>query len=174
MKKSQKLPLGILKENIFEGYPRIYPAALSFIDLTNGSFNEEIIIDYLKGYQNVSVFSMSEIWFFNTMLILAIVEKIKNISEEIFLHQQIRIDMKELDFSNKDNTLMRIKDDLHNKPNISPLYIEHLINLIRKSNQSCEYVFDYLNEKLLQYDTTVEKMISLAHMNQRHHVWTGL
>lgn len=160
--KRQKLTLGILNESLFKGYPRIYPAALSLVEITNGNFNEELIIHYLKSYQNVRIFSMGEIWIFNTMLILAVIERIRELSENIYQNQLEREKVKMLNLENAFDTIEQIRKDIGNAPSLSPAYIEYLVRTIRREREKYEYVFRYLNRKLLEYNTTIEKTVDLA------------
>lgn len=160
--KRQKIPLGILNDSLFQNYPRIYPAALDLVRITNGNFNEDLIIHYLKAYQTVSVFSMGELWFFNTMLVLAVIERIRDLSRDIHQTQLHREKVKRLDFDDTFNTLDQIKKDIGSEPTLSPAYIEYLVRMIRREKEKYEYVFRYLDRKLLEYDTTIEKTIDLA------------
>jgi cellobiose phosphorylase len=160
--KRQKINLGVLDESIFKGYPRIYPAALNLVEITNGNFNEEIIINYLKAYQNASIFSMGELWIFNTMLVLAVIERIKEISDDIYQNQLEREKVKKLNFEDPSSALEQIKNDIGNASMVSPSYIEYLVRMIRREHEKYEYVSAYLKQKLMEYDTTIEKTVELA------------
>ena len=176
----QKIRLGVLEESVFKGYPRIYPAALNLVEITNGNFNEEIIINYLKAYQNASMFSMGELWIFNTMLVLAVIERIKEISDDIFRNQLEREKVKSLDFEDMSYAIEQIKKDIGNASTVSTSYIEYLVRMTRREHEKYESVSQYLKHKLMEYDTSIEKIVELAmrtqssHKNQIGNLFTSL
>jgi len=167
--KRQKISLGILEESIFSGYPRIYPAALNLVEITNGNFNEDIIINYLKAYQSASIFSMGELWIFNTMLVLAIIERIREISGDIYRNQLEREKVRQIDFEDTFAALDQIKEDIGNSTMVSPSYIEYLVRITRRESEKYEYISKYLARKLREYDTTIEKTVELALRTQSSH-----
>ncbi len=167
--KRQKIRLGILDESIFSGYPRIYPAALNLVEITSGNFNEDIIINYLKAYQSASIFSMSELWIFNTVLVLAVIERIREISGDIYRNQLEREKVMRLDFEDTFSALNQIKEDIGNSPMVSSSYVEYLVRITRRENEKYEYISRYLTHKLREYDTTIEKTVELALRTQSLH-----
>ncbi|OPL09700.1 MAG: hypothetical protein AVO33_06055, partial [delta proteobacterium ML8_F1] len=162
----EKIPLGVLKSGPYRGYPRVYPMALELIRLTNGNFDEDTIIEFLQAYQNVSILNISEIWNFNTLLIFALIEKIREVSETIHSHQLSKQQACALDLSHPGEALKSIKAHFLSSPTLSPIYIETLTKRIKELPGETLAISDFVTEKLREYHTTLEKTIQLSHMTQ--------
>lgn len=69
------------------GFARIYVLANEIISNTDGKVDGEELKEYLESYQTQKNLTMEEIWMIGTFLQIAIIEKIRNICERIFISQ---------------------------------------------------------------------------------------
>src|SRR6056297_741159 len=164
--KKEKLLLGKLNNTVFKGYPQIYRVAIDLIESTKGNFNENIIIDFLKTYQNIKMFSIAEIWSFNTMLILAIIEKINEESKEIQKAQENKLKAMSIPIEDPEIVLDRVKNEFEGNPTLSPTFIESLYKRLFKNQKLYSKTFDFLDAKLKERDTNLENTIALSHITQ--------
>ena len=164
--KKEKLLLGKLNNTVFKGYPQIYRVAIDLIESTKGNFNENIIIDFLKTYQNIKMFSMAEIWSFNTMLVLAIIEKINEESKEIQKAQINKLKAISISIDDPEKVLNSVKEEFEGNPTLSPIYIESLYKRLIKNQKIYSKTFDFLDAKLKERNTNLENTISLSHITQ--------
>ena len=164
--KKEKLLLGKLNNTVFKGYPQIYRVAIDLIESTKGNFNENIIIDFLKTYQNIKMFSMAEIWSFNTMLVLAIIEKINEESKEIQKAQKSKLKAISISIDDPEKVLNSVKEEFEGNPTLSPIYIESLYKRLIKNQKIYFKTFDFLDAKLKERNTNLENTISLSHITQ--------
>ncbi|MBN2260079.1 MAG: glycosyl transferase [Clostridiales bacterium] len=166
LSRKEKLQLGILTDTVFKGYPRIYPLAIELIKMTNGNFDENAIIDFLKTYQNVKILSIAEIWAFSTMLTLAVIEKIAVVTKEIHTFQLGKLSAQAIDSENPENTLKAVSEILENTADLSPVFIESLVRKLNNDQQKFFSTFDYLETKLKEFNTNIEKTIEFSHISQ--------
>ncbi|MGM0397136.1 MAG: hypothetical protein ACQEP4_08785, partial [Bacillota bacterium] len=164
--KKEKLLLGILTNTIFKGYPQIYHIAIDLIESTKGNFNENTIIEFLKTYQNSKILSIAEIWAFNTMLIIAITEKINEESKEILKTQESKLKAIHTPIEDPEIVFDNIKKELRSNPNLSPIYIETLYRRLSKNQKIYSKTFDFLDSEFKERNTDLKEIISLSHMYQ--------
>ncbi len=164
--KKDKLLLGILTNTIFKGYPQIYNIALELIESTKGNFDENTVIDILKTYQNIKILSIEEIWIFNTMLIIAIIEKINEESTEILKAQESKLRAISISTEDPEIVLANLKKEFEGNPTLSPIYIETLYKRLIKNQKTYSKSFDFLDSKLKERNTDLENTISLSHVSQ--------
>ncbi len=75
----------------FKGYARAYVVASEIVKYTDGNFDEDDIEEFLASYQNKKTLNMSEIWDISLFFKIALIEKIREISEKIYSAQMQKI-----------------------------------------------------------------------------------
>ncbi len=70
-----------------EGFARIYMLANEIISNTDGKINQEDLIEYLESYQTQKELEMEEIYNIGIFLQICIIEKVRRISEKVFISQ---------------------------------------------------------------------------------------
>ncbi len=166
LNKREKISLGVLNSGPYAGFPRVYPMALELIRITSGNFDEATIIEFLKSYQKVSILSISEVWNFNTLLIFALIEKIRSATEAIYNHQVQRQQAGDLDLTHPEEALETVKARFDLSPTLSPIYIETLFRRAKDLPDHPDCITEFIQEKLKEYDTTLSKTITLSHITQ--------
>ncbi len=164
--RREKNRLGILTNTSYKGIPQICHVAKDLIESTNGNFDEDVIIDFLKTYQNIKIFSIAEIWSFNTILILILTEKINEQSNIILKNQKNKMKALSLSLDNPETVLKTVKQEIGDNPSLSPIYIETLAKRLMHHNKGFSETFDFLNSKLKERNSTIEKTISLSNLAQ--------
>ncbi|MTI67917.1 MAG: glycosyl transferase [Firmicutes bacterium] len=165
LKKDKYLRLNVLKTGKLKDFPRVYEIALELISHTDGKLDSEDLIGFVKAYQTRYILSIAEIWSLSLMLRIALIEYIKNISEEIdFIHQQWE-KAEETVIGNiylKDS----VNENLKTMEKINFPYIEHLLTLIRKQDTDNGEILDIIEKKATDYDLDIDKIAEQAHKEQ--------
>ncbi len=65
------------------GFPRIYEALLGLVAHTDSRIDEERLISFVAGYQDVAALAMGEVWAIPIMLRIAIVENLRRLSRSV-------------------------------------------------------------------------------------------
>lgn len=166
MIKERFFRLKTLREGSLKGYPRIYGAALELVSHTDGRLDEEVIEYFFHSYQSQQVLNISEIWALSLMLRLALIEKVRLVCEKILLTEIGWNQAEELLDQNRETMLITLKQifDQSDKPNGS--LIEHLLRLIRRKSNEKGMVISYIEERLKEHNTTIEKVIEEDHRQQ--------
>ena len=89
LKKYVKCP-GIASGK-FKGYARSYIVASEIVKYTDGNFDEDELEEFLTSYQKKKTLNMSEIWDISLFFKIALIEKIREISEKIYSSQMQKL-----------------------------------------------------------------------------------
>ncbi len=160
------LKLYSLNNGYLKGYPRAYAIALDLISHTDGRLDEKILVDFTMSYQMHSVLSIAEIWSLSLMVRTALIEVIRNVSENIYSSQMDLEKLEELKFDNGANVIDYLKKDLDSMERVNTSYIEHILKKLRQKEVESGEIIDYINRKLVEFDIELDKVIEIAHGEQ--------
>jgi cellobiose phosphorylase len=164
--KDKFLKLHILDNGYLKGYPRVYAIALELVSHTDGRLDEALLLNFVKHYQTHKILTIGEIWALSLMIRLALVEKIRNISEKIYENQEQWKKVERLEVKNQEVLLENIKRDFKNMDGLSSSYIEHLLKKLRNACVESGHVIDIIEKKLMEFDTSIDEIIDMEHKDQ--------
>ncbi|MFZ7120805.1 MAG: GH36-type glycosyl hydrolase domain-containing protein [Eubacteriaceae bacterium] len=162
---SKFLKLEILNSGSLSGYPRAYAIAYEYISHTDGKLEEKVLVNYVKEYQQKRVLNINEIWSLSLMLRCALIENIRVICEYINNDYNQWIIAEET--VKRNNSIIdeaRKKIVIDGELNL--VYIEHLMKLLRRSGIETGEIVNYLQIKLKDYNTSVQRVIEEEHKEQ--------
>ncbi len=79
-----------LAEGPLQDFPRVYGIAWAFVAHTDSRIDPELLIRFLKSYQNVQPLTIGELWAVSITLRVVLVENLRRISERIAYSQDAR------------------------------------------------------------------------------------
>ena len=144
-----------------KGYPRVYAIALELVSHTDGRIEEDILIDFIKTYQNIQIMSISEIWSLSLMIRIALIENIRIICGDIYntqYHWALAESTLKLD---EESIFENINNYIDEDFDIS--YIEHILARIRREGSNLPDVLDYIELKLEEHNTSINDVIKNEH-----------
>ena len=143
--------LPIITEGVFKGYPRIYAIAYEMTAISGAKLSEDIITEMLKAYVDISPLTSMEIWAFQDVLGLCLLQGVLNTSKDIlsvtdkktiadkFINEQMEKDMgEEFDLLSKSNSNLR--DDLK-KDNV---FLSHVFYLLKNMSIEDRRINEYM------------------------------
>ncbi len=164
--KEKFLKLSILNNGFLKGYPRVYAIGLELVSHTDSRVDEDTLIDFIKAYQSEKVLSIAEIWSLSLIIRSALIEKIRNICEKIQDNQIQWEKAEKMNGKDIDEILDGIKEEFEEMEAINSSYIEHLLKNLRKEEVEYGKVKDYIEKKLLEFDTTIDRIIKWEHKEE--------
>lgn len=69
----------------FRDFPRIYPALLKLIAHTDSRLDENYLVRFVNGYQEISPLTIGEVWAVPIMLRIGLVENLRRLSHEVVI-----------------------------------------------------------------------------------------
>jgi len=157
-KRFKDLP--VLSNGQLKGTPRIYAVALELIAHTDGSLDENLMVNFINAYQDRANLSISEIWSLSLMVRIALMEKIRHSCALLeAIHGEWRQAEDLLTRARPEKTLEKI--EAMNR--LAPSFVEHMLEILRHDETDSKQIREALAAKLLDYDTTMEKVIQREH-----------
>ncbi len=75
--------LPVLLDEPLAGLPRVYGVAWAFVAHTDGAFDDDLLLSFLRAYQQNRELSLSEMWALPTTLRVVLVENLRRLAERI-------------------------------------------------------------------------------------------
>ena len=160
------LKLKVLTSGIFKGFPRAYIVALEYVFHSDGRVDEDLLVKFIKSYQNHNVLTIAEVWSLSLMIRVALVENIRNICEKILeAEKQWR---KAEAFIQEDNEelLNKLKGNFRNNQRVESPFLQHLLRECRKEGIETGNIITYLEDKLSEYNTNIQSIVEEEHRQQ--------
>ena len=155
----RKLPR--IAQGPFAGLPRVYRVAADMTGHHEGQLDEQLIVGYLRSYQEESILTMDELWALRTALQTALIKLCSLLAVECL---QVRACRK----SAEENALRlysmkpeEARDALRKLPLREPEYVERLCSRMREWGGSA-----LAAEELARMDTDELRMAQAAHRQQ--------
>lgn len=82
--------LPLLLDEPLAGLPRIYGVAWAFVAHTDGAFDEELALHFLKAYQETRELHLAELWALPTTLRVVLIENLRRLAERIATNKAAR------------------------------------------------------------------------------------
>jgi cyclic beta-1,2-glucan synthetase len=73
--------LPVLLEEPLVGLPRVYGVAWAFVAHTDSAFNEELLVHFLKAYEETRELTLGELWALPTTLRVVLIENLRRLAE---------------------------------------------------------------------------------------------
>lgn len=159
VKKTNFQDLPVLSNGYLRGNPRIYAIVLEVISHTDGSLTEQALVKFIQAYQEEAPLGIGEIWSLSLMVRIALVEKIR--------HLCTSLEITRCQWRQAERFLSRVKPEklkekLAALGRLHPAFAEHLLQESRQELVGKE-LRDLLAGKLLEQDTTLEKLVHNEH-----------
>ena len=75
--------LPVLADAHLAGLPRVYGVAWAFVAHTDSAFDEGLLTQYLRAYQQATEFTLGELWALPTTLRVVLVENLRRLAERV-------------------------------------------------------------------------------------------
>lgn len=155
--------LNTLASGHLKGYPRVYALVLEYFSHTDGDLDTSLFIEFIKSYQTAQILSISEVWALSLMTRIGLVENIRMICTDIY-KTQIQWNKAEEHLKlNGYELLNAIDNNLEIEGRLNTSYLEHLLALMRRAGSGYGEVYDYIERKLEEYNTTIQDLVQHEH-----------
>ena len=75
--------LPILRDEPLVGLPRIYGVAWAFVAHTDSAFDEDLLVHFLKAYEETRELTLGELWALPTTLRVVLIENLRRLAERV-------------------------------------------------------------------------------------------
>ena len=82
--------LPVLQGPTLAGLPRVYGIAWAFVAHTDGAFDEDLLVCFLRAYQEERMLELREMWALPTTLRVVLIENLRRLAERVAMHKAAR------------------------------------------------------------------------------------
>ena len=158
-----------LQNGQYAGFARIYVLASEIIAYTDNKVEREDLERYLKAYQVNKTLSMDEIWNIGLFLQIAIIEKIRQICEIIYIAQMQKYKVENIverlvEKKKKSTLIFKINFRIKSKKN-APKYpfIEYMAYILKRYGKKAHGYLSVLEETIERTGQTLSDIIKKEH-----------
>lgn len=174
MPRSYYKELPLMEKGIMKGYPRVYHLAIQIVSHTEGQIDETTIKRFIKSYEKHTVLSMAELWAMPIMIRIALIQNISRICDKISFIQGER-DKAEffgdmfINAFNEERLNEEISKLYKLQVDFNPFFAERLLKLLRDNSVDNGEIYNWIEEKLEESETTFEHIVSNAHKKESYY-----
>ena len=155
----------------FAGYPRVFGLAWAFIAHTDSRFDSEMLLHYVRAYQEIQPLTIGELWAVSITLRIVLIENLRRISEQISYNHTARQQADDL----ADRLLgtggrtaepvpVVLKD--HVRTTLSDPFVVQLVHRLRDQDPRITPALTWLDEHLAAQQTTADAVVREVHRRQ--------
>ena len=157
-----------------KGFARVYVVASEIVAYTDGKIEKEDLEKYLKAYQTKKNLSMDEIWNIGIFLEIAIIEKIREICERIYVSQIQKYKVENIverlvEIKDKNEIVFKSKNTLKDNGNVFKdmkyPFIEYMSYVLKRYGKKANSYLKVLEEEVEKTGTTVSEVIKKEHFD---------
>jgi len=165
--------LPLLETGKFRGLPRAYALVEEMLSYTDSSINDDELKAFICGYQLVTPLTSRELWVIPTMIRIALIKKIRDISVHIVESQNLKREAEDwaerllaaLE-SGEEDINQAISDHDSQIGTMVPAYAERLLKRLREQGSEAAPVLRWIDGKLALQGTNAEEIIQQEHQQQ--------
>lgn len=163
-----------LSNGKYQGFARIYVLASEIVNYSDNKITRQILEESLQAYQTKKNLSMDEIWNIGIFMQIAIIENIRQISENIFLSQMEKIKVESIMERLVENTprqeqkygTFKVPKNLKIKMyDIKYPFVEYLSYKLKKYGKKTEGFLKILEEEVEKTGSTISEIIKREHFH---------
>ena len=158
----------------YKGFARIYVLGSQIVNYTENKVSREVLEESIKAYQNKKNLSMDEIWNIGMFMQIAIIENIRQISENIYISQYEKLKVESIierlvekkpRNERNYNTYRGSKNIKIKMYDVKYPFIEYLSYRLKKYGRKTENYLKVLEEEVEKTGTTVSEITKREHFD---------
>ncbi len=157
-----------LADGPHKGYPRVYGIARAFVAHTDSHFDLDTLIAFVRSYQTVQPLTIGELWAIATTLRIVLVENLRRLSIIIVSSAEARKSADKLAdelLSMTNNNAIGLEKLFVGEELRKPFLVQ-MIQRLRYQDPLATPALQWLNEKLIETNSTPDELVSQEHNRQ--------
>ena len=155
----------------FEGYPRVFGLAWAFVAHTDSRFNAEMLVGYVRAYQEVQPLTIGELWAVSITLRIVMIENLRRLAEQIVEGRAARhladdLADRLLGAAGQTAEPLRVALANHKAAPISEAFAVQLIHRLRDQDPTITPALTWLDKRLAAQGASAEMVVRAVHQRQ--------
>ena len=155
----------------FAGYPRVFGIAWAFVAHTDSCFDPEMLVRFVKAYQEVQPLTIGELWATSITLRIVLIENLGRLAQQITKSRAER-DMADeladrlLGASGRPAESAAVVLVAHERRPLSRAFAVQLVHRLRDQDPKITPALTWLDNRLATQDTTSDAAVRDVHRQQ--------
>ncbi|MBE5813041.1 MAG: DUF3131 domain-containing protein [Clostridiales bacterium] len=161
--KQQYRKLPIIQNGVDKGYSRVFVIADNIVKMNDGKIDERIIENFIKSYEVEKPLYMKEIWTLGVALRIALINKIKEISENIYetYNEWEKAEKWVNEYENKEEIKLPV-----NNTKINQTFLEHIAYVLRRKGKEGLIMLNRIDNYIEKYGFKMSILSNQEHNRQ--------
>ena len=155
----------------FAGYPRVFGLAWAFVAHTDSRFDSDMLVGYVRAYQEVQPLTIGELWAVSITLRIVMIENLRRLAEQIVKGRTARhlandVADRLLGAAGKTAEPFQIALGGHEGDARSEAFAVQLIHRLRDQDPKITPALNWLYQRLAAEHTSAEIVVRAVHQRQ--------
>ena len=160
-----------LADGPFAGYPLVFGMAWAFVAHTDSRFDSEMLLHYVRAYQEVQPLTIGELWAVSITLRIVLIENLRRISEQIVHNHIARQEADDfadrlLGIGGRPAEPVPVVLAAHTDMTLSDPFAVQLVHRLRDQDPRVTPALTWLDDCLAARQTTADAVVSEVHRQQ--------
>jgi cyclic beta-1,2-glucan synthetase len=155
----------------FAGYPRVFGMAWAFVAHTDSRFDSDMLVGYVRAYQEVQPLTIGELWAVSITLRIVMIENLRRLAEQIVEGRAARhladdLADRLLGAAGQKAEPLKVSLADHEDDARSEAFAVQLIHRLRDQDPTITPALTWLDQRLAAQHTTADDVVREAHRRQ--------
>ena len=155
----------------FAGYPRVFGVTWAFVAHTDSRFDSEMLVRYVRAYQEVQPLTIGELWAVSITLRIVLVENLGRLAQQITQSRAARyvadgLADRLLGTGGRPAESVAVVLFAHERAPLSEALAVQLVHRLRDQDPRITPALTWLDQRLAIQDTTAETVVRDVHRRQ--------
>ena len=155
----------------FAGYPRVFGVTWAFVAHTDSRFDSEMLVRYVRAYQEVQPLTIGELWAVSITLRIVLVENLGRLAQQITQSRAARtvadgLADRLLGIGGRPAESVAVVLLAHERAPLSDALAVQLVHRLRDQDPRITPALTWLDQRLAIQDTTAEMVVRDVHRRQ--------
>ncbi len=155
----------------FAGYPRVFGMAWAFVAHTDSHFDSEMLLRYMRAYQEVQPLSIGELWAVSITLRIVLIENLRRLAQQMVDNRAARqradgLADRLLGTGGRDPEPVPVVLAGHEGGRLSEAFAVQLVHRLRDQDPRITPALTWLDQRLAEQETTADTVVREVHRRQ--------
>jgi cyclic beta-1,2-glucan synthetase len=155
----------------FAGYPRVFGMMWAFVAHTDSSFDSDILVAYIKAYQEVQPLTIGELWAISITLQIVLIENLRRLAQQITRGRTVRREAdgladRLLGVGGRDPEPASVVFAGRAAGRLPDAFAVQLVHRLREQDPKLTPALAWLDERLATQEMTADSAVREVHRSQ--------
>lgn len=161
--KRQYKHLPVIENGVYKGYSRVFAIAINIVKSNDGKIDAKVIENFIKSYEIEKPLYTKEIWTLGVVLRIALINRIKEISKNIYdtYQEWEKAEKWVYEYANKSDIKLPV-----NNIKVNESFLEHVAYILRRQGKNGLVMLNRIDNYIEKYGFSIGALSNQEHNRQ--------